>query len=92
MLTLPSLLRRLLHSRRSTGHHGPPADAGFVDVKQLVEQLSHEQLLQSADQYFAGMNPASEQCRKPFSNPVDAVHLICSAGRGCSISAAPQAG
>ncbi len=75
MLTLPALLRRLLHSRRIDGHRGQPADAGFVDVRQLAEQLSHEQLLQSADQYFAHMTPASEQCRKPFSNPVDAVHL-----------------
>jgi SAM-dependent methyltransferase len=75
MWTLPSLLRRLLHSRRSDGHRGQPADSGFVDVRQLVEQLSHEQLLQSADQYFAHMTPASEQCRKPFSNPMDAVHL-----------------
>ena len=75
MWTLSSLLRRLLHSRRSNGRRGQAADAGFVDVRQLVEQLSHEQLLHSADQYFAGMTAASEQCRKPFSNPVDAVHL-----------------
>jgi SAM-dependent methyltransferase len=75
MWTLSSLLRRLLHSRPADGHRGPPADAGFVDVRQLIEQLSHEQLLHSADQYFARMRPASEQCRKPFSNPVDAVHL-----------------
>ncbi len=69
------MLRRLLRSRRADSHRGHPADEGFVDVRQLVEQLSHEQLLLSADQYFAPMTPASEQCRKPFSNPADAVHL-----------------
>ncbi|HMO45604.1 MAG TPA: methyltransferase domain-containing protein [Rubrivivax sp.] len=52
-----------------------PGDANFVDVRQLIEQLSHEDLLRSADDYFARMTPASEQCRKPFSNPADAVHL-----------------
>lgn len=36
--------------------------------------LSDEELMQSADAYFARMTLASEQCRKPFGNPADAVH------------------
>lgn len=75
MLTLSTLLRWLLRSRRSRGHRAQPAAEGFVDVRQLALQLSHEDLLHSADQYFARMTPASEQCRKPFSNPTDAVYL-----------------
>lgn len=75
MPTFPALLRWLLRSRRSRGQRAQPVVPGFVDVRQLVEQLSHEDLLHSADQYFARMTPASEQCRKPFSNPADAVYL-----------------
>lgn len=75
MPTPSTLLRWLLRSRRSEGHRAQAAVPGFVDVRQLVEQLSQEDLLQSADQYFARMTPASEQCHKPFSNPADAVYL-----------------
>jgi SAM-dependent methyltransferase len=50
-------------------------DPGFIDVQRLIRELSHEDLLRSADAYFARMSPASEQCRKPFSNPSDAAHL-----------------
>lgn len=50
-------------------------DPAFIDVRQLIQDLSDEELLQSADAYFASMTPASEQCRKPFSNPQDAIHL-----------------
>lgn len=48
---------------------------GFIDVKRLIAELSQVELLASADQYFAKMSLASEQCRKPFSNPADAIHL-----------------
>lgn len=72
---LSSLLRRLLRSRSAEGHRGRPADAGFVDVRQLIDRLTQEDLLRAADRYFARMTLASEQCRKPFSNPADAVHL-----------------
>jgi SAM-dependent methyltransferase len=56
----------------------PPArtkDPSFVDVQRLIRELSDEDLLCSADAYFAKMSLASEQCRKPFSNPSDAVYL-----------------
>ncbi len=49
--------------------------SGFIDVKRLIAELSDEELLRSADAYFATMTLASEQCRKPFSNPGDAIHL-----------------
>lgn len=47
---------------------------GFIDVRELIRTLSDEELLRSADDYFARMAPASEQCRKPWGNPRDAVH------------------
>src|SRR5690348_11507146 len=50
----------------------PPA---FIDVKQLILQLSDEQLLASADAYFSGLTLDSEQCNKPFSNPKDVAHV-----------------
>lgn len=49
-------------------------DPNFIDVKTLVQGLSDEELLQSADAYFARMSLTSEQCRKPWGNPSDAVH------------------
>ena len=51
------------------------SDAGFIDVKRLIADLSDEDLMRSADAYFASMTPRSEQCRKPFSNPAESVHL-----------------
>jgi SAM-dependent methyltransferase len=48
---------------------------GPIDVQELIRTLSDEDLLAAADAYFAGLTPDSEQCRKPFSNPADAVHL-----------------
>jgi SAM-dependent methyltransferase len=53
----------------------PSRDAAAIDVQRLIRELSDEELLRSADAYFAKMSLASEQCRKPFSNPSDAVHL-----------------
>lgn len=55
--------------------HPAAAPAGLIDVKQLMAELTNEELLASADAYFAGMTLASEQCWKPFSNPADASHL-----------------
>lgn len=49
-------------------------DPNFIDVKLLAQQLSDAELLQSADAYFARMGLNSEQCRKPWGNPNDAVH------------------
>lgn len=49
--------------------------AGFIDVKQLIRELTDEELMASADAYFSTMTLTSEQCRKPYSNPRDAVHL-----------------
>lgn len=56
------------------GDDRPPPSAGFIDVRELIETLSDEELMASADAYFASMTLASEQCRKPFGNPGDAVH------------------
>lgn len=50
-------------------------DPNFIDVRKLIGELGDEDLLRSADAYFATMSLASEQCRKPFSNPSDAAHL-----------------
>jgi SAM-dependent methyltransferase len=47
----------------------------LIDVGRLIAELSQDDLLRSADGYFARMSLTSEQCRKPFSNPGDAVHL-----------------
>lgn len=48
---------------------------GFIDVKRLIAELTDEELMASADAYFSTMTLTSEQCRKPYSNPRDAVHL-----------------
>jgi SAM-dependent methyltransferase len=53
----------------------PEPGSGLIDVQQLIRTLSDEDLLAAADAYFAGLTPDSEQCRKPFSNPADAVHI-----------------
>ena len=50
------------------------ADPNFIDVRRLIAELSDEELMRSADAYFAKMTLASEQCRKPWGNPGDAVH------------------
>jgi SAM-dependent methyltransferase len=47
----------------------------MIDVKHLIEGLPDDELLRAADRYFSSMTLASEQCWKPFSNPLDAVHL-----------------
>jgi ubiquinone/menaquinone biosynthesis C-methylase UbiE len=54
---------------------GGSTDPGLIDVKRLIGELSDEDLMASADAYFQPMTLASEQCRKPFSNPRDSVHL-----------------
>ena len=51
------------------------AAPGFIDVKKLIAELTDEQLMRSADAYFASISPTAEQCRKPFSNPSDSIHL-----------------
>lgn len=50
------------------------ADPGFIDVRRLIAELDDDTLMRSADAYFARMTLASEQCRKPWGNPADAVH------------------
>jgi len=51
------------------------SDPDFIDVKRLIAELSDDDLMASADAYFQSMTLGSEQCRKPFSNPNDSVHL-----------------
>lgn len=68
------MLKKLV---RSLKHAAPPraGDPAFIDVQRLIRELSDEDLLRSADAYFARMSLASEQCHKPFSNPGHAAHL-----------------
>lgn len=84
--SLNFVLKKLQHSIRrmvgpdvSSSSALAPAVAGpagpLIDVKQLIESLSHEELLRSADEYFSRMTLRSEQCWKPFSNPEHAPHL-----------------
>lgn len=76
-LVLPRLLERGedVSARPLSVGHARSAEAGLIDVKQLMADLTDEELLASADAYFANMTLASEQCWKPFSNPADAIHL-----------------
>ncbi|HEY6511134.1 MAG TPA: methyltransferase domain-containing protein [Burkholderiaceae bacterium] len=67
---LNRLIRKLVRSARPR----PQRDPNFIDVQRLIHELSDEDLLRSADDYFAKMSLASEQCRKPFSNPAGATH------------------
>lgn len=69
MALLKHLIRRLKPAAPPT-----PADPNFIDVQRLIRELSDDDLLRSADAYFAKMSLASEQCRKPWGNPADAVH------------------
>lgn len=68
------MLKNLIRALRPAS--APPADdPSNIDVQRLIRELGHDDLLRSADAYFAKMSLASEQCRKPFSNPPDAAHL-----------------
>jgi ubiquinone/menaquinone biosynthesis C-methylase UbiE len=81
--------------RRGSPHQRVAPDApGFIDVRDLIDRLDDATLMRSADEYFARITPASEQCRKPWGNPVDAVHqtrhlgLVLEAAdlfRGCQV-------
>lgn len=91
-----TLFRRLgWPVRRAPKPHLVATDApGFIDVRDLIERLDDATLMRSADAYFARITPASEQCRKPWGNPADAVHqtrhlgLVLDAAdlfRGCDV-------
>lgn len=65
-----------------------------VDVRELIESLEPEALRASADAYFGGMTLESAQCRKPFMDPANSVHLCSHLGllfnaaalfRGCRV-------
>lgn len=60
---------------KAVQQHLRAADPGFIDVKRLIAELSDEDLMRGADAYFSKMTLASEQCRKPFSNPSDCIYL-----------------
>jgi ubiquinone/menaquinone biosynthesis C-methylase UbiE len=53
----------------------PAGQANRIDVKRLIAEMPDAELLEAADAYFAGLNVASEQCLKPFSNVGDAIHI-----------------
>jgi cyclopropane fatty-acyl-phospholipid synthase-like methyltransferase len=61
-------------------HRSSGPETGFIDVKCLVRDLSDEDLLRSADAYFAGLTIESEQCHKPFSNTADAPQIARNLG------------
>jgi SAM-dependent methyltransferase len=68
------LFKRLLQSFKPAP--APAVEhANFIDVRRLIGELGDDELLRGADAYFATMSLASEQCRKPFSNPAHAAHL-----------------
>lgn len=48
-------------------------EPGVIDVNELIATLTDDELVESADAYFRSLDTRSEQCRKPFSNPSDAV-------------------
>jgi SAM-dependent methyltransferase len=65
-----------------------------VDVRELIKSLDPETLRASADEYFGSMTLDSAQCRKPFMDPANAVHLCSHLGllfnaaalfRGCRV-------
>lgn len=72
------MLKHLIRQARQAGQavQAWPAarPPGFIDVRQLIRELSDEDLLASADAYFASLTPASEQCRKPWGSPEGALH------------------
>jgi SAM-dependent methyltransferase len=96
-LTVRTLIRRLkrLSLAAAPAHANVPQDApGFIDVRALIERLDDQSLMRGADAYFARIGAASEQCRKPWGNPTDAVHqtrhlgLVLEAAdlfRGCRV-------
>ncbi|MCK6425599.1 MAG: class I SAM-dependent methyltransferase [Burkholderiaceae bacterium] len=69
------MIKSLLHTVKGSLPRRDPQRSGFIDVRQLIAELSDDELMASADAYFAPMQLTSEQCRKPYSNPADAVHL-----------------
>lgn len=64
-------IARALYRAAAPSVPGP----AFIDVRKLIRDLTDDDLLRSADGYFARMSLASEQCHKPFSNPGHAAHL-----------------
>lgn len=65
-----------------------------VDVRELIKSLDPEALRASADAYFGSMTLDSAQCRKPFMDPANSVHLCSHLGlllnaaalfRGCRV-------
>jgi SAM-dependent methyltransferase len=69
------LLKSLFRSTKAAAQETARSlDPNFIDVRRLIAELTDDELLRSADAYFAKMTLASEQCRKPFGNPADAVH------------------
>jgi len=70
----------LKFSNRGETSRKNEAPTDFVDVKSLIRALSEQDLLASADAYFATLDESSEQCRKPFSNPKDAPRLCRNLG------------
>lgn len=51
-----------------------------IDVKDLIASLDHDEMRAHADAYFAPMTISSPQCRKPFMNPAESVHLCSQLG------------
>lgn len=52
-----------------------PTDPSLIDVKRLIAEISDDELLRSADAYFAKLTPDSVQYKKPFFDPAGAAQL-----------------
>ncbi len=48
----------------------------FVNVKDLIDKYSVEELNQSADEYFARLTDWDRHLAKPFTSSNDAIHLL----------------
>ncbi len=51
-----------------------------IDPRQLIQELSVEELCETAETYYAAITDPIPQMAKPFSNTLDAPHLLYSMG------------
>ena len=61
-------------------HPSFPRGEDFIDVKELISNLTDEQLIRSANEYWTNIGPNSEQFFKPFHNPVDSARVLKNLG------------
>lgn len=73
-----TFLRRLLARRRAQVVRA--ANPPQIDVRRLIEELSDDDLMRSADAYFAQLTTDSTQYKKPFFDPTGTGHVGQSLG------------